>query len=152
MKKLLSFLFLALCFVACQNEPDVNVTNDDLTVVTLNVGVPELETRGDVDAKEHNSGVGAIDFLNDNDWGLVDLRYIIEIYPAGNYDAPIFKETKTVNKYEPVSFELRLVPNRNYRFVVWADFVNEGQNNDWRYNTSKGLANITPIGDFKPMD
>jgi hypothetical protein len=31
-----------------------------------------------------------------------------------------------VDKYEPVVFNLRLVPNRDYQFVVFADFVPEG--------------------------
>ena len=132
MKKLLSILALALCFVACQNEGVENATNGDLANVVLTVDAPELDaTRADGDANTgKNSAFGAIDFFDDADWANFDLRYILEVYDANDNGTgePIYRErlVECVDKYTPVTFDLRLVPNREYKFVVFADFVAEG--------------------------
>ena len=161
MKKLLSFLALALCFVACQNEAVESVSNGDLANVVLTIDAPELGvTRADGDANAaKNSAFGAIDFLSDADWANYDLRYILEVYDA-NEDGtgtPIYRErmVNCLDKYAPTTFELRLVPNREYKFVVFADFVAEGNAEltepadklaiaDLYYNTAD-LRNISAI-------
>ena len=155
MKKFLSFLALALCFVACQNEAEVNVGNDGIAAVTLNVGVPELATRADQDAnKGHDSAFGAIDYFTETEWAKYDLRYILEVYAADDNGSgdPIYKERleKIVNEYAPVTFDLRLIPNRTYKFVVWADFLTEGSQLDWHYNTTD--LNAITLNDFGVMD
>ena len=155
MKKFLSFLALALCFVACQNEAEVNVGNDGIAAVTLNVGVPELATRADQDAnKGHDSAFGAIDYFTATEWAKYDLRYILEVYAADDNGSgdPIYKERleKIVNEYAPVTFDLRLIPNRTYKFVVWADFLTEGSQLDWHYNTTD--LNAITLNDFGVMD
>ncbi len=132
MKKLLSILALALCFVACQNEGVENVTNDGLVDVVLTVDAPELGvTRADGDENAaKNSAFGAIDFLTDADWANYDLRYILEVYAANDNGTgtPIYRErlVNCLDRYAPTTFALRLVPNRDYKFVVFADFVAEG--------------------------
>lgn len=161
MKKLLSFLALALCFVACQNEAVESVSNGDLANVVLTIDAPELGvTRADGDTNAaKNSAFGAIDFLSDADWANYDLRYILEVYDA-NEDGtgtPIYRErmVNCLDKYAPTIFELRLVPNREYKFVVFADFVAEGNAEltepadklaiaDLYYNTAD-LRNISAI-------
>ncbi len=162
MKKLLSILALALAFVACQTEPNDVVSNADLVDVVLNVAAPELDaTRADNDGvNERNSALGGIDFMTDADWANYDLRYILEIYDENDYDGangPIYRErlVKCVDKYVPTTFDLRLVPGRKYKFVVFADYVAEGNAeltepadlltiNDLYYNTAD-LRNITCI-------
>lgn len=70
MRKILSFLALALAFTACQNEPVETISNSGLVEVTLHVDAPEMEiTRGlDGDSQGgRNSALGAIDFFNDAD-------------------------------------------------------------------------------------
>ena len=148
MKKLLSILALALCFVACQNEGVENATNGDLVNVVLTVDAPELgATRADADANAgKNSAFGAIDFFNDDDWANYDVRYILEVYDANDNGEgePIYRErlVNYLDKYAPTHFDLRLVPNREYKFVVFADFVKQGANEDLYYNTTD-LRNIT---------
>ena len=148
MKKLLSILALALCFVACQNEGVENATNGDLANVVLTVDAPELDvTRADGDANTgKNSAFGAIDFFNDADWANFDLRYILEVYDANDDGTgePIYRErlVECVDKYTPVTFDLRLVPNREYKFVVFADFVEQGETEDLYYDTTD-FSNIT---------
>ena len=132
MKKILSFLALALAFTACQNEPVESVSSNGLVDVVLTVDAPELGvTRADNDGQNgKNSAYGAIDFMNDADWANYDLRYILEVYAADDNGTgePIYRErlVNCLDKYAPTSFALRLVPNRNYKFVVFADFVAEG--------------------------
>lgn len=132
MKKILSFLALALAFTACQNEPVESVSSNGLVDVVLTVDAPELGvTRADEDGQNgKNSAYGAIDFMNDDDWDNYDLRYILEVYAADDNGTgdPIYRErlVNCLDKYAPTSFALRLVPNRSYKFVVFADFVAEG--------------------------
>ena len=152
---------MALAFTACQTEPVETVTNDGLVDVVLTVDAPELGvTRADGDANAaKNSAFGAIDFLTDADWANYDLRYILEVYNA-NEDGtgtPIYRErmVNCLDKYAPTTFALRLVPNREYKFVVFADFVAEGNAEltepaaklaiaDLYYNTAD-LRNVTAI-------
>ncbi len=162
MKKILSFLALALAFTACQTDPAVeSVGNDGLVDVVLTVDAPELGvTRADGDIKNgHNSAFGAIDFMTDADWANYDLRYILEVYDANDNGTgePIYRErlVNCLDKYAPTTFALRLVPNRDYKFVVFADFVAEGNAEltepadklniaDLYYNTAD-LRNISAI-------
>lgn len=147
MKKLLSILALALCFVACQNEPNIGAKNSDLANVVLNIEAPELATRADADANAgKNSAFGAIDFFNDADWANYDVRYILEVYNVNDNGTgePIYRErlVKCLDKYAPTTFNLRLVPNREYKFVVFADFVEQDSKDDLYYDTTD-LNNIT---------
>ena len=149
MKKLLSILALALCFVACQNEPEVNVSNSDLVDVVLNIEAPELGiTRAGQDGQDDSknakdSAYGAIDYADAAFWAQNDLRYILEVYAENDSDGsegPIAKErlVNCLDAYAPTEFKLRLVPNRTYKFVVFADFVAEG---------SRQLSNPLEIAD-----
>ena len=133
----------------------MNVGND-LVDVVLNIDAKELsETRiksGDV----KSSAKGAIDFMTDADWQNYDLRYILEVYSANETGSgePIYRErlVNCLDKYAPTTFSLRLVPNRSYKFVVFADFVAEGAAEaadklavaDLYYNTAD-LRNISAI-------
>ena len=147
MKKLLSILALALAFVACQNEPGLGEKNGDLANVVLSIEAPELATRADGDANAgKNSAFGAIDFFNDADWANYDVRYTLEVYDANDDGTgePIYRErlVNYLDKYAPTQFELRLVPNREYKFVVFADFVEQGSKDDLFYDTAD-LRNVT---------
>ena len=131
MKKLLSFLVMALCFVACQNELTMGVSNADLVDVVLNLEAPELGvTRLDGDDKKGgNSAFGGIDFMSDANWEAYDLRYTLEVYGKDKNGDEKLAGQRMVNcldKYAPTSFQLRLAPNRDYKFVVFADYVAEG--------------------------
>ena len=162
MRKFLSILALALCFVACQNEPVETVTNADLVDVTLCLEAPELSaTRADGDGiNGRNSALGGIDFMTDADWANYDIRYILEVYAEDDVDGtngPIYLQrmVNCLDKYAPTTFALRLVPGRSYKFVVFADFVAEGNAaitepadrlniSDLYYNTAD-LRNISAI-------
>ena len=159
MKKLLSFLAMALLFVACQNELGQEVSNDALVSVKLNVSAQELATRTNDDATVaygYSSALGAIQNFTSEDWAKYDLRYTLEVYAAGDNGSGTAignaRQVKTVDSYKEVFFEVRLAPNKNYKFVVFADFVNQGEQSDLYYNTEDLRAITMMDGKMNPMD
>ena len=110
----------------------------------LNVTIPESETR----ASETNSTQGifnnnVLGDENDNN----TMRYILQIFDDAGRPSD-----ETLIEYSDgttVSFHVRLIPGRDYTFVVWADFVTNGETNtDNHYitkdaNGKTDLRNIT---------
>ena len=134
---------LVLGMVSCQQDVDTIAPVGGEVDFQISVAAPELAgTRagedGEADTQNAmDSAFGAIDYLQGatkgdyrQDWGDVDLRYTLEVYDvAGSYtDAVPVKDRQVVivDEYAPVVFDLRLVPGRDYHFVVFADFVAEG--------------------------
>ena len=157
MKKLIySLMALAMVAVSCQKDAgSLDYEGKDTVAVTIGVGVQELDaTRsGETDM---NSGLGAIDNFNDDEWGKYDVRYIMEVYDVTdgfvNLNEPIKKrEVKTYDEYQETMFSVRLIPNRDYRFVFWADFVNQGSEDDLYYNTTD-LKAVTRLDQAVAMD
>ena len=137
--RFLALMALAFGMVSCQNDFDGASNNVGGEVdFQLSVNAVELATRaGDTDQQGMDSAFGAIDYLQGavsgdyrQDWGDVDLRYTLEVYDkADDYagKTPIKdRQVIIVDEYQPVVFDLRLVPNRDYHFVVFADFVANG--------------------------
>ncbi len=150
MKKLLSILAVALCFVACQNDQSFETAKGDFVTATLNVTAPELDvTRAGSDKDANagaNSAFGAIDFAEGDAefWSKYDLRYIFEVRSAEE-NVSVHKETKTFDSYQGTTLEFRAVPNREYNIYAYADFVLQGSEEDLHYNTSD-LSKITVDG------
>lgn len=120
------FLALVLGLVSCQNNPadfDVNIGNAQ--EVLINVTLPE-GTRAD-------SAEGAITnkIIESDEY---TLRYIFQVYSEDKTQKkePIVQYSDATS----VSFPVRLVPGRDYRFVVWADIVKENNKTDLHYNTT----------------
>ena len=116
----------------------------------INVTIPEAETR----AGGSNSAAGA--FANgvlgtesDN----TTMRYILQVYYKDGETYVKSAERKVEwSDGKTVAFDVRLVPERNYQFVVWADVVTDGKHDtDNHYNTSD-LENITLLSEWKAMD
>ena len=133
MKKLFAILALVLGMVSCQTEPEgLDVVVGGEQEVMLSVSLPE-GTRA-------NSAEG-FDLNNRGDY---KIRYILEISYHGNLirDVQISESTSA-------TFPVRLAPNRDYTFTVWADLVTATTvdketwyTTDLYYNTARGLANI----------
>ena len=124
------FLALVLGVVSCQTEPkgfDVNMGGEQ--EVMINVLLPE-ETRA-------NSAEGGITNVIASD--KYTIRYIFQVYNAEGKVSknPVYEYTDATS----VSFPVRLVPGRDYCFVVWADIVKVSEienevNGDFHYNTT----------------
>ena len=122
MKRFLALALVVLGLAACQNDPEVINPVGGEVDYELTVAAPELgATRANVNM---DSAKGAID--NTTDWSLYDVRYILEIYNEDGTTAAKERMVQIVDEYEPVVFKFRIVPHRTYKFVVFADFVEDG--------------------------
>ena len=135
-------MVLGLASCAKDFAPDANVAGGEVDY-RLSVSAPELAmTRAAENGTNDNqnaldSAFGGVDYFQGTDWTTVDLRYTLEVYDADK-DGNATSETpvkdrmvKVFDKYEQASFDLRLIQNRNYRFVVFADFVKNGAATAW---------------------
>ena len=147
--------------VSCQQDLEPANVGGEVNF-QLSVSADELATRaGDTDQQGANSAYGAIDYLqgvvaNDGvrvDWKDVDLRYTLEVYDYdengvyGDTFEPVKdRQVIIVDEYQPVNFDLRLVPNRDYHFVVFADFVAQGASNEPKIDVQAELGKRHTIG------
>ena len=139
MKKILLLATLVLGMVSCMKDQslDANLAGDGNFV--LSVALPNEATR----AAGTDSAKGAIDngILDE-----YDVRYTLEVYDVNDQLAK--RDQHTVNS-DKTSFELRLIPGRHYRFVVWADFVKAGV--DPYYNVAN-LREVSLTGTHNAMN
>lgn len=136
-------LFGAFALAGCQNEtlPADGVAADGEGNVMFTLSAPEaMETTRATLGANSNSALGG---LTNVDFSQYDLRYQLAVYRVdgtgadATYTQVVAPQTKIVaDGYEPVTYTLRLTPNRSYRAVAWADFVREGQTEDLYYDTS----------------
>lgn len=167
MKKLIcSMMALAMVAISCQREYAISGYEGwDAVTLNLSVGIPELS-----DTRSGGTGMdskyGAIDNFYDKyddanaGWSKYDLRFIAEVYEIidsnGTFSSePIIdRHTSVYKEYSGNTFKLlsvRLAPNRDYRVVIWADFVEEGKSSDLHYNTAD-LKAITRLSAPTAMD
>ena len=116
---------------------------------TITVTIPETETRaGGSDSAE---GIFANGLLT-ADGNNLTMRYIMQIFDSNNRPSDAIYVTYSDDPH--ASFDVRLVPNRHYSFVVWADVVKEhgkvngvySSSDDIHYNTDvEGVIDLTNI-------
>ena len=146
MKRFLALAALVLGLASCQTEPEgLNVNVGGEVDTTITVTIPETETR----AGGNDSALSV--FENGILSGDATMRYIFQVYYNNNGQV-VESQAEPQVKYsddKTVNFDVRLVPGRNYTFVVWADVVDGENTGDKHYNTHNGengdinLANIT---------
>ena len=156
MRKFLSFLALTLLFTACQNEHKQEA-DGTLVDVKLYVSAEDVVTRAE-GATGYSSALGAIVNFNDADWQKYDLRYIFEVYDVDDNGSGVpvtERQIRILDKYtddKEVFFNIRLTSYKSYKFVVFADIVNQGEQSDLYYNTTD-LRKISMMeGKTNPMD
>ena len=126
MKRFLALAALILGMVSCQNDfDDTNVIVGGEQDVTVTVAIPEAETRAD-------SAEGAFENVVEND--NYTIRYIFAVY----YGDTCNRQYKYSDD-KSVAFDVRLVPDRDYQFVVWADVVEQNGKVDGVYANEDGL-------------
>lgn len=130
MKKV-SFLLvsgLLMLFTACQKEASIDSMPDSVSV-TVKVDVPSDFSRAPGDGKTVN-------------------RCVLQVYKVGEGQAATaygaFKYSAISGKN--ASFDLNLPKNTDFRFVLWADYVDDPENaisTDKHYTLADGLTNIS---------
>ncbi len=137
--KFLALAALILGMVSCQTDvvEGLHVDANGEAELTLQVGLPEATRAAGAD-----SALGAIGNVDMNEY---DIRFILEVYDENGVLAKE-RMTKTGDETS-TTFSLRLVPGRAYNFVVWADFVLEGTEDDLHYNTAAGLRAVKVINE-----
>ena len=140
MKKiLLSVLALGgLLFASsCQmQEPESGKLTGEVDF-TITAGIPGgISTYAPAGIGSHNGGAVLLDAEK------YDLRYIMQVYDMDGKLA--YSDTKYVSgdfTSQSVVFEARLIA-KQYNFVFWADFVEEGTTVDYYYKTVDDEGNI----------
>lgn len=137
MRRFFVFAMLILGMVACDKDrthEQINVGVGGEIEAKVCVEIPESVTRA---GGGSDKGVFENNILNDN----TTMRYILEII---NKDAAQHPKNRMVVFTNEMSadFDVRLAPDRNYIFVVWADVVTkeatetEFSDRDNHYDTS----------------
>ena len=132
--RLFTLMALVLGMASCQRDFTAGNEAGGEVDVQLAVAVPEL-----IGATRANSVLdsanGAIDYLTGaevsdarTDWSDVDLRYSLEVYDKDGNEPIKDRIVVIQDEYDVngVTFSLRLIPKREYKFVIFADFVPQG--------------------------
>ena len=138
MKKLFALLAVVLGVVSCMKDQsfEAGLVGDGNYVLT--VALPDAATR----AAGSDSAKGAIGNISLDEY---DIRYTLEVYDA---NGELAKEDQQFSDETSATFALRLIPGRDYRFVVWADFVKNGVAH---YNVAD-LREVELVGNHNAMD
>ena len=145
--RFLALAALVLGLASCQTEPEgLNVNVGGEVDTTITVSLPETTRATD-------SAEGAFENVDLNEY---TIRYILQVYYKNE---PSQERLVQYTDGREVTFDVRLVPGRDYNFVVWADLVkgNTFQENVWNnedglhYNTTD-LHNITLKQTWVAMD
>ena len=140
MKKFLALAAVVLGLASCQTEPEgLDVVVGGEQDVNITVSLPE-GTRA-------NSAEGAFENVDLNNQ--YDVRFQCEVHYG---DQKKVLPVQISDNGKTATFPVRLIANRDYTFVVWADLVEQGETTDLHYNTANGLTNITLNDTWVAMD
>lgn len=132
-EKLLFSFGIGILLAACQSTPILDIPKEEKDInICFQISAPEeLGTRLGGGSNSRLGGLDNVDFEK------YDLRYQLAIYRLDGEQLieAVSPQTKIVDTYSPVTYSLQLTPDRQYRVVVWADFVLQGTTNDLHYNT-----------------
>lgn len=152
MKKFLALAALLVGITACQKEPEgLEVSMGGEVAVRIDVTVPEEQTRADYsDSRLGVFGNGVLGTKDD----ATTMRYILKIFDSQDPTKASSAEARYSDESR-VTFDVNLVADRKYTFVVWADVVTEkdaeGKYIDNHYDTSEFPA-VKLKGDWNAMD
>lgn len=147
MKRILFFAALVLGVVSCQKDQlGLDVDANGEAAVTVEVALSEAVTRA---VAGTSSALGAIDNGVNGADSEYDIRYTLEVYDNAGKLAK--RPDQQYSKEPSTTFALRLIPGRDYRFVVWADFVKKDDHQVAYYNV-EDLTNVSIIGTHNAMN
>ena len=135
MRRAWALMALVVALAACQKEQEkMDVIVGGEVDMVVNVNVPD-NTRAGSEKGIFESGI-----LESSD---ATMRYTLQVFYTDEDNNT--HKTEPQRKYDDsnsVAFDVRLTPNRDYTFVVWADVVDSIGKGDKHYIT-EDLTNIT---------
>ena len=130
---ILSLVTVGLLFSSCQKEEPETSVNGEVDF-SISAGIPSgLTTYAQPELQSHLGGA------NNLDKEVYDLRYILEVWTDEATPQLAYKEIITEDNFGGVTFKARLLAKK-YNFVFWADFVNEGGEDNLVYNADELTA------------
>ncbi|EEK16333.1 hypothetical protein PORUE0001_0385 [Porphyromonas uenonis 60-3] len=136
-KLFLASLAILLIGASCQRNDQLDSNDPGKVVIKLSLPEDMQALRASANSSSAKGGITNVDMSK------YDIRYKLAVYNASG-ESVIAPLVKTVDSYQEITYEIRLTPNRKYKFVVWADFVKQGETADLHYNTAD-FTNITCI-------
>lgn len=134
MKKFTSFslalLTAALAFTSCNKELDPGTSSDKEITVSFAMQLPSAPQ-----SKAVTEQVADIKGYH--------LRYILEIWTSGDKPELYKRIVKEADADKTTSFNVTLLSGRTFDFLLWADYAEDGGNEDMHYTTVNGLKEVT---------
>lgn len=145
MKKVLLFAAVLFGLVACQNDPkEIGANMGSEQDVNILVSLDSGTRTSSADSAE--GAFANIDFEAEG----LTLRYIFQVWDEEGKTCKA-KQYEYRTTPEVVTFPVRLIPGRNYKFVVWADIVDATTKEDNHYDTDN-LSEISLKDGWNAMD
>lgn len=125
----LPLMAMALLLGSCQRDDSDAIVSEEVDF-SISAGIPTGITTYAEDAFSHQGGATNVDPTQ------YDLRYILEVYTLDETPVRVYRKTAIVTDdfSSDVTFSSRLVAKK-YKFVFWADFVEEGSTEGLHYET-----------------
>ena len=137
MKKLFALLAEVLAVVSCQKDADNLDVNMGGDVATISVTLPEDAITRAVGGTDSSLG-GLANTAGET------IRVILKIYDEEGNPSDQRQVNYLTEDNLTTNFDVRLIPDREYTFVAWADKVDSAADVDKFYNT-EDLKNVTLI-------
>ena len=125
-----ALLSAVLAFTSCSKELDPGTSPDKEVTVSLATRLPSAPQ-----SRAVTEQVADIEGYH--------LRYILEIWTSGNKPELYKRIVKEANADKTISFDVSLLSGRTFDFLLWADYAEDGGNEDMHYTTVNGLKEVS---------
>lgn len=124
-------LSAALVFTSCSKELDSGKLSEKEVTVSLATRLPQQAPQ----SKAVTEQVADVEGYH--------LRYILEIWTSGAKPELYKRIVKEANADKTTSFDVTLLSGRTFDFLLWADYAEDGGNEDMHYTTVDGLKEVS---------
>lgn len=126
----LALLSAVLAFTSCSKELDPRTSPDKEVTVSLATRLPSAPQ-----SRAVTEQVADIEGYH--------LRYILEIWTSGDKPELYKRIVKEADADKTTSFDVTLLSGRTFDFLLWADYAEDGGNEDMHYTTVNGLKEVS---------
>ena len=126
----LVMLSAALAFTSCSKELDPGQVRTKEVAVSLATRLPSAPQ-----SRAVTEQVADIEGYH--------LRYILEIWTSGDKPELYKRIVKEADADKTTSFDVTLLSGRTFDFLLWADYAEDGGNEDMHYTTVNGLKEVS---------